>query len=83
MATVDFLNRVHKRLMLNLRILETILTSDKRTCYPLSGHLKCLAITITPMIDRLNPQSPHATHIIPEDSMESWVILTVYHRAKL
>ena len=34
------------------------------------------------MIDRLKNEVQNPTHIIPEDSMESWVE-EVYHRAKL
>ena len=29
--------------------------------------------TITPMIDRLKDEVQNAKHIIPEDSMDSWV----------
>ena len=32
-----------------------------------------LDYTITPMIDRLKGEVQNAKHIIPEDSMDSWV----------
>ena len=49
-----------------------MLTSDKLTCGPLSG-VATLDLTITPMIDRLKNEVQNPTHIIPEDSMDSWV----------
>ena len=45
---------------------------EKRTCGPLSG-VSTLDYTITPMIDRLKEEVQNAKHIIPEDSMNSWV----------
>ena len=53
-------------------IRESLVIKDKRTCGPLSG-VSTLDYTITPMIDRLKGEVQNAKHIIPEDSMDSWV----------
>ena len=48
------------------------------------SSFRCIYVdlTITPMIDRLKNEVQNPTHIIPEDSMESWV-RGGYHRVKL
>ena len=48
------------------------LTSVKKSCNVLSGS-STLPFSITPMITRLEEEVQDAKHIIPEDSMESWV----------
>jgi len=53
-------------------IRDSLVIKDKRTCGPLSG-VSTLDYTITPMIDRLKQEVQNSKHIIPEDSMGSWV----------
>jgi len=53
-------------------IRDSLIIKDKRTCGPLSG-VSTLDYTITPMIDRLKKEVQNSKHIIPEDSMGSWV----------
>ena len=53
-------------------IRDSLSVKDKRTCGPLSG-VSTLDYTITPMIDRLKEEVQNSKHIIPEDSMTSWV----------
>ena len=53
-------------------IRDSLFIKDKRTCGPLSG-VSTLDYTLTPMIKRLEEEVQNAKHIIPEDSMNSWV----------
>ena len=53
-------------------IRDSIIIKEKRACGPLSGS-STLEYTITPMIDRLEKEVQNIKHIIPEDSMGSWV----------
>ena len=53
-------------------IRDSLIIKDKRTCGPLSG-VSTLDYKITPMIDRLKKEVQNSKHIIPEDSMGSWV----------
>jgi|MDTG01.4.fsa_nt_gb hypothetical protein len=48
------------------------LTTVKRSCNVLSGSTT-LPFSITPMITRLEQEVQDTQHIIPEDSMNSWV----------
>ena len=67
-----FFGKGPQKIDIESEIRDSLLTSDKRTCGPLSG-VSTLDLTITPMIDRLKNEVQNPTHIIPEDSMESWV----------
>jgi hypothetical protein len=53
-------------------IRESLVIKDKRTCGPLSG-VSTLDYTLTPMVERLKKEVQNPKHIIPEDSMGSWV----------
>jgi hypothetical protein len=53
-------------------IRDSLSVKDKRTCGPLSG-VSTLDYTLTPMIERLKGEVQNSKHIIPEDSMNSWV----------
>ena len=46
-------------------------TTDKRSCGPLSGVT--IGNYFTPMIKKLKSEVQDTKHIIPEDSMQSWV----------
>lgn len=53
-------------------IRDSLIIKEKRTCGPLSG-VSTLDYTLTPMIDRLKEEVQNSKHIIPEDSMDSWI----------
>ena len=53
-------------------IRDSLIISDKRSCGPLSGS-STLDYTITPMVQRLKDEVQNTKHIIPEESMNSWV----------
>tara|TARA_B100000427_G_C15449306_1_gene568854 strand:- start:866 stop:1240 length:375 start_codon:yes stop_codon:yes gene_type:complete len=53
-------------------IRDSLIIKDKRSCGPLSG-VSTLDYTITPMVERLKNEVQNIKHIIPEESMDSWV----------
>ena len=54
------------------KIINSISVKEDRACGPLSG-VSTYDYTITPMIEKLNNEIQNTKHIIPEDSMDSWI----------
>ena len=67
-----FLGRGPYKVDVESEIRDSLFIKDKRSCGPLSG-VSTLDYTTTPMIDRLKEEVQNSKHIIPEDSMSSWV----------
>ena len=67
-----FFGRGPHKVDVESEIRESLVIKDKRTCGPLSG-ISTLEYTLTPMVERLKNEVQNPKHIIPEDSMTSWV----------
>lgn len=67
-----FFGRGPHKVDVESEIRDSLVVKDKRTCGPLSG-VSTLDYTLTPMIERLKGEVQNPVHIIPEDSMNSWV----------
>jgi hypothetical protein len=67
-----FFGRGPHKVDVESEIRDALIIKDKRSCGPLSG-VSTLDYTITPMIERLKDEVQNVRHIIPEESMDSWV----------